>query len=168
MTAMHLISDICGDCFLQRWRFKGDMILSNGYSIATYPHGALNNFEKGLDLSKVEKTWGPMRTVEDSVNRGTDHDIGPDRPMLELEKEKIQYRFLDAMKVDGGIRQFYHHYGPDDEPDTILELYWTEYKESEKVESHVIAVDTGDAPPESHRSQKAGTELHSHSNSDQN
>ena len=145
------------------------MILSNGYSIATYPQGALNQFEKGLDLSKVEKTWGPMRTVEDSVNRGTDHDVGPDRPMLELELEKIQYRFLDAVKVDGGIRQFYHHYGPDDELDTILELYWTEFKEdAEKIEiEHAPVVNEAeDAPPKSHKSQTSGTELHSHSNSD--
>ena len=169
MATMHLISDICGDCFLQRWRFKGDMILSNGYSIATYPDGALNRFEKGLDLSKVEKTWGPMRTVEDSVNRGTDHDIGPDRPMLELEKEKIQYRFLDAVKVDGGIRQFYHHYGSDDGLDTILELYWTDSEEnSEKSEAEPapVANEAEDGPPKSHESQKSGTELHSHSNND--
>ena len=125
VVAMHLISDICGDCFLQRWQFKGDMILSNGYSIATYPRGALHKFKDGMDLSKVENTWAPIRTVENSVNRGTDHDVGPDRPMLELEKDKIQYRFLDAVKVEGGVRQFYHHYGLDGELDTILELYWT-------------------------------------------
>ena len=125
IVAMHLISDICGECFLQRWQFKGDVIISNGYSIATYPTGALHKFQDGMDLSKVENTWVPIRIVDKSVNRGTDHDVGPDRPMLQLEKDKIQYRFLDAVRVEGGVRQFYHHYGLNGELDTILELYWT-------------------------------------------
>lgn len=170
MAQMHLISDICGDCFLQRWRFEGDMVLSNGYSIATYPTGALNKFETGMDLSKVENTWVPIKTVEDSVNRGTDHDVGPDRPMLELEKEKIQYRFLDAVKVDGGIRQFYHHYGLDGELDTILELYWTEYNEEPgKSDSRPTASDTAnvkDEQSEPSEARKLGTELHSHIKND--
>ena len=158
MVAMHLISDICGDCFLQRWQFKGDMILSNGYSIATYPTGVLRNFEPGMDLSKVEKTWSPMRAVDDSVNRGTDHDVGPDRPMLKLDEEKIQYRFLDAVKVDGGIRQFYHHYGLEGELDTVLELYWITDREESKFDEAEKS--------EQEASGRSRTELQSHTPGD--
>ena len=154
IVAMHVISDICSECFLQRWQFKGDMILSNGYSIATYPTGALHKFKDGMDLSKVENTWVPVRTVEKSVNRGTDHDVGPDRPMLELEKDKIQYRFLDAVKVEGGVRQFYHHSGLDGELDTILELYWTQDRD----ESTDVEVDD----PVQESGNASGVVLHSH------
>ena len=165
IVEMHLISDICGDCFLQRWQFKGDMILSNGYSIATYPTGSLNRFETGMDLSKVENTWVPLRTVDKSVNRGTDHDVGPDRPKLKLEKDKIQYRFLDAVKVDGSVRQFYHHYGLE-ELDTILELHWTEYQEQpEKSKTEQPKLDA-DLPeglqPDRSEHKGSGAELHSH------
>ena len=31
--------------------------------------------------------------------------------MLKLGKEKIQYRFLNAVAVDGGVKQFYLHEG---------------------------------------------------------
>lgn len=126
MTDMHLVADFCGDCFLQRWQFGKDMILSNGYSIAMYPTDALSKFELGMGLSKVEKTWGETRRVEESVNRGTDHDIGRTRPMLELEKEKVQYRFLHAIPFEGGVRQFYHHYGLEGDHDTLVELLWTQ------------------------------------------
>ena len=30
---MSAVTKICGDCFLQRWRFGGDTLLANGYSI---------------------------------------------------------------------------------------------------------------------------------------
>jgi hypothetical protein len=126
MTDMHLVADVCGDCFLERWQFGKDMILSNGYSIAMYPTDALSKFELGMGLSKVEKTWGETRRVEESVNRGADHDIGRTRPMLELEKEKVQYRFLHAIPFEGGIRQFYYHYGLEGDHDTLVELLWTQ------------------------------------------
>ena len=165
IAPMHLIYDICGDCFLQRWLFDDDVILSNGYSVASYPTGALSKFKPGMGLDKVESTWLPLKVVDKSVNKGTDHDVGPDRPKLELEKDKIQYRFLDAVKVEGGIRQFYHHYGLEGELDTVLELFWTEYQEEpEKADSEPASPDSnekvdkslGDLP------KGSGTELQSH------
>jgi len=96
-----------------------------------YPTGALNNFELRIGLSKVEKTWGETRRVEDSVNRGTDHDIERTRPMLELEKEKVQYRFLHAILFEGEVRQFYHHYGLEGDQDTLVELFWTQKNSTE-------------------------------------
>ena len=126
MAAMHLVADVCGDCFLQRWQFQGDMVLSNGYSIAEYPTGAWGDVEKAGHLERPEYTWLPGGVVDGSNNAGWDHYLGPLRPMMELEKEKIQYRFLDAVAVDGGVRQFYIHLGQDGDFDTLLELFWME------------------------------------------
>ncbi|KAL6714208.1 hypothetical protein ACLMJK_008703 [Lecanora helva] len=124
MAAMHLIADICGDCFLQRWQFEGDMVLSNGYSISTYPTGAWARLEKEDHLGRLENTWNEAGTVEGSNNPGWDHYLGPLRPMLKLEEEKVQYRFLDAVAENGGVRQFYIHLGLDGQFDTLLELFW--------------------------------------------
>lgn len=124
MAAMHLVADICGTCFLQRWQFGSDMILSNGYSIATYPNHILTKFDKDMGLERVEHTWLTPAIIEGSVNEGFDHYLGPLRPMLKLEEEKVQYRFLDAVAVDGGVRQFYLHLGLEGNLDTLVELFW--------------------------------------------
>ena len=131
MAAMHSVADICGDCFLQRWQFGGDVVLSNGYSIASYPTGAWKEVEKNDQLERPEYTWGEAGVVEGSNNPGWDHYLGPLRPALKLEEEKIQYRFLDAVAADGGVRQFYIHLGLDGEFDTLIELFWTEKREPE-------------------------------------
>ena len=111
MDAMHLVADVCGGYFLQRWQFGSDTILSNGYSIAEYPTGALSKFRKRRGLEKVEKTWIQSEPINDSFNPGYDHYLGVTRPAFKLEEDKIQYRFLDAVAVDGGVRQYYHHFG---------------------------------------------------------
>lgn len=118
---MSLVSDICGDCFLQRWQFGEDTVLTNGYSIAQYPEGELAN---GLDFAKAEETW-ESHTVEESVNPGTWHSLSPSRPRLVLDQQKIQYRLLESATIDGGIRQSYIHKGKEDgDADTVLVLYW--------------------------------------------
>ncbi len=117
---MHLVSDICGDCFLQRWRFRGDHVLSNGYSIAAYPKGISDE-----DLGRPEHTWLGPRHVPDTLNPGYVHSIGSIREPLVLEEEKIQYMFLDAEVVDGGTRQYYLHKGVGDDMDTLVELFWS-------------------------------------------
>lgn len=125
MHAMHLVADICGDCFLQRWQFGGAMVLSNGYSIATYPTGAWGRLEEEGQLGRPERTWLEAGNVEGSNNAGWDHYVGPLRPKLRLEEDKIQYKFLDAVAVDSGVRQFYLHLGIDGDLDTLLEIHWT-------------------------------------------
>ncbi|KAG8533545.1 uncharacterized protein KY384_001285 [Bacidia gigantensis] len=102
MDAMHLVYDVCGTCFLQRWRVGNETVLGNGYSISTYPTGALENFEPYRGLEKLEETWGHPGTVEGSLNSGWEHYLGITRPMLELEVEKVQWRFLDAWEAEGG------------------------------------------------------------------
>ena len=126
LNVMHLVADVCGECFLQRWRFGGDTVLSNGYSIATYPNGISKK-----ELKEPEHTWVGPRKVPDTFNAGYVHSLGTIREPLELEEEKIQYMFLDAEVVDGGVRQYYLHKGIGDDLDTLLELFWSEEVEQE-------------------------------------
>ena len=125
MDQMSLVADVCDTCFLQRWQFGQDTILSNGYSISLYPKGALSPTKKHpMRLDKVEYTWVMPVNVEGSLNKGWDHYLGPLRPPLKLEEEKIPYRFLAGVKVDGGVRQYYRHLGIEGEMDTVVELFW--------------------------------------------
>ena len=120
LPMMHLVSDICGDCFLQRWQFGKDMVLSNGYSIAIYPNDNLRN----LRLEAMEETWSKVDVVEGSDNHGIDHSLAPTRPRLALDEEKIHYRLVDSGIVDGGVRQSYLHRGLDGDIDSLFELFW--------------------------------------------
>lgn len=125
MDQMSLVTDVCDRCYLQRWQFGTDTVLSNGYSISLYPRGALSpTKKKPLRLDKTEYTWVTPMKVEDSHNKGWDHYLGPLRPPLKLEDEKIPYRFLAGVKVDGGVRQYYRHLGKDGDMDTVVELFW--------------------------------------------
>ncbi|MCJ1247274.1 hypothetical protein MMC30_004488 [Trapelia coarctata] len=111
MAAMHLVADVCGECFLQRFQF-GDVVLTSGYSIAVYPKGHANQ----VDMDKLEETW--------SSNMNTKHSLGPTRPRLELEVEKVQYSFQDAVATNAGVRQLYLHKGVAGQPDSVVELLW--------------------------------------------
>ncbi|KAL9133271.1 MAG: hypothetical protein Q9175_005550 [Cornicularia normoerica] len=125
MDQMSLVTDVCDRCYLQRWQFGTDTILSNGYSISLYPKATLSTKKKErLRLDKMEYTWVTPMKVEGSFNKGWDHYLGPLRPPLKLEEEKIPYRFLAAVKVDGGVRQYYRHLGMDGDMDTVIELFW--------------------------------------------
>ena len=125
LDIMHLVTDVCGECFLQRWRFGEDTVLSNGYSIATYRNGISAD-----ELKKPEHTWLGPRPVPDTFNPGYVHSLGTIRDPLKLDEEKIQYMFLDAEKVQGGVRQYYLHRGVGDDTDTIIELVWREEPEA--------------------------------------
>lgn len=118
---MHTIADVCQECFLQRWQFGTDTILANGFSISFYPKSGL----KKLDLGMMEETWDPTPPVDFSVNHGTEHSLGPTRPKLLLDKQKIQFRLVASAAVDGGVRQAYYHAGNDGGMDSLLELFWT-------------------------------------------
>jgi len=113
MAAMHLVADVCGgDCFLQRFQFGDDVVLTNGYSVAVYPNGHMNQ----VDMDKLEHTWNNNQDVK--------HSLGPTRPRLELEVEKVQYSFLDAVATESGVRQLYLHRGVAGQPDSVVELLW--------------------------------------------
>ena len=96
-------------------------MLSNGYSIATYPNGITEE-----ELEKPEHTWLGPRAVPDTFNPGYLHSFGSIREPLKLEDEKVQYMFLDAEAVEGGVRQYYLHRGVGEgELDTLVELFWS-------------------------------------------
>lgn len=124
MDEMSLVADVCDKCYLQRWQFGTDTILSNGYSISTYPKGELMKPRNQTRLDKMEETWVTPMVVNNSRNHGWDHYLGPLRPRLKLEEEKIPYRFLTGMTVDGGVRQYYRHLGQEGDLDALIELFW--------------------------------------------
>ena len=127
MAKMHLVSDICGDCFLQRWQFGSNMVLSNGFSISRYgDEKALARLVESGDMDKVEDTFMPSREVN-SCMKGYEHSIGPLRPKVE---SKVQYKFLDARVEDEGVRQFYVYKASDKEPDSLYEIFWTRDEEA--------------------------------------
>ena len=124
LPQMHLVADVCGDCFLQRWQFGNDMVLTNGYSISFYPDGGL----KSINMEAAEETWAEPASVEGSFNRGVAHSLAPIRPKLALEDEKIQYRLIDSAVVEGGVRQSYLHEGVGEHIDSLLEVFWISEK----------------------------------------
>ena len=127
LPTMSLVAEVCGDCFLQRWQFGKNTVLSNGYSIAEYPKGNLKN----VNMDEMEETWGPLTKVEGSNNGGVDHSLAPIRPKMELEKEKVQYRLVHSAAIDGGVRQLYLHAGLEEDIDSVYELFWTESKKGD-------------------------------------
>ena len=120
LPTMHLVADVCGDCFLQRWQFGDDMVLTNGYSISLYTNGRL----KSMNMEAAEETWNEPAIVEGSINGGVAHSLAPIRPKLVLDDEKIQYRLIDSAVVQGGVRQSYLHQGVGEDIDSLLEIFW--------------------------------------------
>ncbi|KAI5364746.1 hypothetical protein Slin15195_G042840 [Septoria linicola] len=94
-----LVSHVCGtQCFLQRYRFADDVVLTNGYSVAQYPDGADN-----VDFGRVEATF-----MHDTKDREQwDFSLGKLRPRMSAD-EKITWRLEHAIEEkDGTVRQFY-------------------------------------------------------------
>lgn len=93
----HIVSDICGagkaGCFLQRYKFNDDIILTNGYSLVEYPNGMMPT-----DLDRVEGTF--------LHEKGQfDFSLGA---LREKVSEKISWRLeYSVAEEDGRVRQFY-------------------------------------------------------------
>ncbi|KAL6903922.1 glycosyltransferase family 31 protein [Trichoderma evansii] len=115
---MAKIADFCGDCFLQRWRFNGDTVLANGYSINVYEGGISQP-----DLDLIEATWEAARAYENTM--------GKMRDRVDDSKKK-SYRLIDAEEVDGNLRQvFVRHASSDldkdgelEAMDEVVEIWW--------------------------------------------
>ncbi|EHK17856.1 glycosyltransferase family 31 protein [Trichoderma virens Gv29-8] len=115
---MAKIADFCGDCFLQRWRFDGNSVLANGYSISVYEDGISQ-----ADLGLIEGTW--------EAAMGYEGTMGKMRDKLEGTKKK-SYRLIDAEEVDGNLRQVFVHHGASDldydgeeeAMDEVVEIWW--------------------------------------------
>jgi hypothetical protein len=111
---MAAVQKACGDCFLQRWRFGGDELFANGFSITRYASGLLGT----LDLNRMEGTWS-------QPGRSYDHSLGPLRRKLG-ETEKTSYILMDAEWEDGVLRQVYvkkAEWGTE-EIDEVVDVVW--------------------------------------------
>jgi hypothetical protein len=137
MEKMHLVADICDDCFLRRWQFNNEILLSNGFSITQYPQGHLTGKKPGgvlgtgvggvvdaVDLEKMEHTWADEIRVT--------HSLEPARPKME-DNIKTSYKLLDSMWIDSDperhmqhdtVRQVYFKEGGEGEKDTVMVLNW--------------------------------------------
>jgi hypothetical protein len=109
------VTDLCGDCFLARWRFGDDTLFVNGYSVTTYARGVLDN----IDLDRMEGTWH-------RPGRDYDFSLAPLRQRLQKDKKK-SYHLKDASFTEtGAFSQLYVYRGDEakEEPDEVIELLW--------------------------------------------
>ncbi|KAM3078622.1 hypothetical protein ACMFMG_006492 [Clarireedia jacksonii] len=137
MEKMHLISEVCDECFLQRFQFSSDVVLTNGFSVAKYPDQSLNrgvdsnpgdlSYEddrNAIDLRRTEVTW-------DKKDMEVFHSLAPTRPPLD-KQQKRSWTFLDSFLVEDGkaVRQVYVRReiqgegGHASEKDEVLVLNW--------------------------------------------
>ncbi|TVY59539.1 hypothetical protein LSUE1_G009460 [Lachnellula suecica] len=137
MEKMHLVANICDSCFLQRWQFPNEMVLSNGFSIAHYPEGHLTGKKPGgvlgtgvggtvekIKLEEMEHTWADDLNVL--------HSLAPVRDKMP-DEFKIGYKLLDSMIVDSDaengregdvVRQIYFKEEAEGVNDTVMVLNW--------------------------------------------
>ena len=125
---MHVVADACGeDCVLQRFQFKENYIISNGYSVAEYPQGI------DFDPLQAEDTFENNAPIHD-VDRA--YSMGAHRPTLARTGKKRSWELLDARSEGTGIvRQVYikhrsdtRWYAKDEKPsgdDSVLVLLWS-------------------------------------------
>ena len=98
---LHVVSDACGeDCVLQRFQFKDNFILSNGYSVAHYPKGI--DFDPLIMEGTFDNGSGDMRDVSLA------YTFGGLRKNLAKTGRKLAWELLDARREgDGRVRQIY-------------------------------------------------------------
>ncbi|KAM0563196.1 hypothetical protein ACHAPJ_000912 [Fusarium lateritium] len=109
----HLVTDVCGEaCFLQRYRFRDNWVLVNGYTITEYPDGShlsdmpLATAGKASE-SRRRSLIGPVKLKEDTL----------DRKMLFWTGRKNVWKLMDSVTTPGGdVWQAYVKRGAIDEP----------------------------------------------------
>jgi hypothetical protein len=119
----------CGeDCFLQRFQTTDDFIISNGYSVAYYPHGI--NF----DVNQVEGTFG---SAPDDFGWNLDFMLGPKRVNLNRTGRKAGWELKESTRMSAGaVRQVYIRKAGDErwvnrdgsplfDNDGVIELIWS-------------------------------------------
>lgn len=122
------ITNICGeDCFLQRFLFSDDFLVSNGYSVAYYPSGIT------FDLNQMERTF---HALPDDNGWNMDLMLGPGRLPLAETGRKVTWELRESDLEDGYLRQTYVRHFNDwrwrespggsemFELDGIVELIW--------------------------------------------
>lgn len=116
---MAKLTDYCGGCLLQRWRFGQDTVLSNGYTVVQYENGI------GLDeLGEPEGTWDNPQLYEWS--------LGHLRPAVPSEQKKSYY-LVESERVGSYLRQVYiynnfqyfmHGREGHSTRDEVVEIWW--------------------------------------------
>ncbi|KAF4975343.1 hypothetical protein FZEAL_7850 [Fusarium zealandicum] len=94
------ISEVCGSCFLQRFSFGSDTVLTNGYSIVEYSAGL-----ESIDMNKMEGSWEGAA--------GFEWSLSPMRAKMDRRLKK-SYRLIDTERVGKNMRQIYVHRVEDD------------------------------------------------------
>ncbi|POS83052.1 hypothetical protein EPUL_005504 [Erysiphe pulchra] len=134
MEKMHLVTSICDTCFLQRWQFSNDLLLTNGFSITVYPQGHLAHQENSIPVSLGVRKIN-LNAVESTWNDNLDvlHSLAPTRERLSGDSKKT-YRLLDSFLIHDDndkplVRQIYFLRGEEKENgrregDSIISLIW--------------------------------------------
>lgn len=124
----HVVVDACGeDCLLQRFQFKDDFILSNGYSVVHYPKGI------DFDLGLMEGTYDMGGEEEMAINVA--YTFGGLRKSLSGTGKKKSWILVDSRREGPGIvKQVYvkrmddqRWLGEGEEPpstDSVFALTW--------------------------------------------
>ena len=111
----HLVTSVCGEeCFLQRFRFRDDWILVNGYAISHYPDG-VDALPLRKQARESSKSMAPEdgEGVEEKVVVGSRLVVDkPDRPsdmrVVAWRGRKRTWRLLDAkVGPNGEVWQAY-------------------------------------------------------------
>jgi hypothetical protein len=119
----HIVVDACGeDCLLQRFQFKDDFILSNGYSVAHYPQGI--DFDPGM----MEGTFD-MGTLEE-MSLSVAYTFGSLRKSLSGTGKKKSWIMVDSRREGPGqVRKDDQRWLAEGEPppqtDSVLVLTWS-------------------------------------------
>lgn len=94
----HLVTDVCGEaCFLQRYRFRDNWILVNGYTITEYPDG-MNMADMPNTGVGRKAVIGPLHLDEDDIKR----------KMLFWTGRRNVWRLMDSVRgTDGAVWQAY-------------------------------------------------------------
>ncbi|ETS86871.1 hypothetical protein PFICI_00699 [Pestalotiopsis fici W106-1] len=117
VVAMSAATEFCGSCFLQRWLFGSNTLLSNGFSITLYPDGL-----DSIDLNKMERTWNQVYPDEDPHYEWV---LGALRESVPND-QRISYFLRDTEVYNGTMRQLYlrERIEDSDLADEVIELIW--------------------------------------------
>ena len=129
----HLVTDVCGEaCFLQRYRFRDNWVLVNGYTITEYPDGIHLSDMPASTAGKPDSKWrsliGPVKLKEDKA----------DRKMLFWTGRRNVWKLMDSVTTPGGdVWQAYVKRGALDVP--ALRKRWGE-EQGETKDSVIVLV----------------------------
>ncbi|KAL4722070.1 hypothetical protein ACLX1H_010840 [Fusarium chlamydosporum] len=128
----HLVTDVCGEaCFLQRYHFRDNWVLVNGYTITEYLDGIhISDMPQATAGKAGSNSWrsliGPVKLKEDKS----------DRKMLFWTGRRNVWKLMDSVTTpEGDVWQAYVKRGALDEP--VLRKRWNE-EEGETKDSVIV------------------------------